>query len=137
MATLNPYLQFVGTAREAATFYQEVFGGELNVMTFGDMGGAPDVPEDGVMHAQLETPDGFTLMLSDRPPGMTEVSANGHVSLSGDEVEKLTGFFEALAQGGRVDVPLEKQMWGDHFGQVKDRFEVNWLVNISGAPAEQ
>ena len=99
MATLNPYLQFVGNAREAATFYQEVFGGELNVMTFGDMGGGPGVPDDGVMHAQLETLDGFTLMLSDRPPGMTEVTANGHVSLSGDEVEKLHRVLRGARRG--------------------------------------
>ena len=138
MATLNPYLLFPGNAREAMTFYADVFGGELSVMTFGDVGAQHDdgtAPADGVMHAQLETPDGFTLMASDPPPDAQEATPNGHISLSGDEVDTLTGWFERLAEGGHVDVPLEKQMWGDHFGQVKDRFGVNWLVNISGASA--
>ena len=140
MATLNPYLIFAGNAREAMTFYADVFGGELNVMTFGDMGAEHEdgnPPASGVMHAQLETPDGFTLMASDPPPDDEDVTLNGHISLSGDEVETLTGWFERLAEGGRVDVPVEKQMWGDHFGQVQDRFGVNWLVNISGAAAGQ
>jgi PhnB protein len=137
MAKLNPYLNFDGNAREAIEFYQSVFGGELNIMTFGDMGagdheGTP-IPADGVMHAQLETTEGFTLMASDNPPGMSGVTPNGHISLSGDEVETLTGYFEALGSSGKVDVPLEKQVWGDHFGQVKDQFGVNWLVNIAGS----
>jgi len=137
MAILNPYLNFDGNAREAIEFYRDVFGGELNIMAFGDMGmteheGTP-IPADGVMHAQLTTDQGFTLMASDNPPGMTGQTPNGHLSLSGDESELLHGYFDKLADGGTIDVPLEKAPWGDEFGQVKDRFGVNWLVNISGA----
>ena len=92
MAILNPYLNFDGNAREAIEFYQGVFGGELNVMAFGDMGmteheGRP-IPADGVMHGQLTTPEGFTLMAADNVPGMSEgQTPNGHLSLSGDESE--------------------------------------------------
>jgi len=139
MALLNPYLTFAGNAREAMEFYRDVFGGELNLMTFGDMGatehdGTP-IPGDGVMHAQLTTDHGFTLMASDPPPGQSGVTPNGHISLSGDESELLRGYFDRLAEGGTVDVPLEKAPWGDEFGQVKDRFGVNWLVNIAGQQA--
>lgn len=63
MALLNPYLTFDGTAREAMEFYASVLGGDLNVNTFGDFG---DPGNEGVMHAQLVTPTGFTLMASDR-----------------------------------------------------------------------
>lgn len=138
MAILNPYLNFDGNTREAIEFYRDVFGGELALMTFGDSGmtehdGDP-IPADGVMHAQLTTPDGFTLMASDNVPGMSEgQTPNGHLSLSGDESDRLHGWFDRLAEGGRVDVPLEKAPWGDEFGQVQDRFGVNWLVNISGS----
>jgi PhnB protein len=139
MAILNPYLTFDGNARDAIEFYKDVFGGELNVMTFGDMGmteheGQP-IDGNGVMHGQLETTEGFTLMAADNPPGVTGVTPNGHVSLSGDEGELLHGYFDKLADGGTVDVPLEKAPWGDEFGQVKDKFGVNWMVNISGAAA--
>lgn len=75
-------------------------------MTYGDAG------EEGehaglVMHGFLRTPDGMQLMVSDRLPGET-----------------------ALSDGGEVHVPLEQQMWGDVFGQCRDRFGVVWLINI-------
>jgi PhnB protein len=88
------------------------------------------------MHFQLSTDHCFTLIVSDNVPGMSDgQTANGHISLSGDESELLHGYFDKLADGGRIDVPLEKAPWGDEFGQVKDKFDVNWLVNISGAAA--
>ena len=125
---LNPYLNYNGNAREAMTFYQGVLGGELNISTFGEYGGEGG---DGVMHAQLETPDGFTLMASDTGPGMGEVTAGSNfaVSLSGDD-DALRGYFDGLAEGGTVTMPLEKQMWGDEFGMLTDKFGVSWLVNI-------
>ena len=67
---LNPYLQFKDNAREAMTYYQDVFGGDLVVNTFSEYGG----DGDGVMHSQLEAPNGFTLMASDTPEGMPEPS---------------------------------------------------------------
>ena len=134
MALLNPYLNFEGNTRDAVEFYHSVFGGELTISTFGEYGMTDGVPADGVMHSQLSTDAGFTLMASDNPPGMTGQTPNGHISLSGDEADLLRGYFEALADSGRIDVPLEKAPWGDEFGQVKDKFGVNWLVNIAGAP---
>lgn len=127
---LNPYLNFQSAAREAMEFYRDVFGGELQVMTFGDMGGEP---ADGVMHARLETPAGFTLMASDAPPG-EQVQPGGavHISLSGDDTEALTGWFRALAEGGAVVDDLKQQVWGDTFGMLVDRFGTGWLVNITG-----
>ena len=134
-AILNPYLNFDRTTREAMEFYQSVFGGELNVMTFGDMGDEGDT-KDGVMHSQLTTPDGFTLMASDPPPGEAASPGTlGGVSLSGDDEAQLTGWWDALSDGGTITVPLEKQMWGDAFGMCIDRFGTPWMVNISGEPA--
>ncbi len=129
---LTPYLNFREGTRGAMEFYQSVFGGELNVMAFGDMGmteheGQP-LPADGVMHAQLTSDAGFTLMAADSPG---EHTPNGHISLSGDEDALLRGYWDKLSDGGHVDVPLEVAPWGDAFGQVKDRFGINWLVNIA------
>ena len=127
---LNPYLHFDGTAREAMTFYQSVFGGQLDVMTFGDMGMEGDTA-DQVMHSNLAGPGGLAIMGSDTPPGMTLTRGDTvALSLSGDDDAELRGWFGALAEGGEVHVPLEKQMWGDVFGQCADRFGTIWLVNI-------
>jgi PhnB protein len=84
------------------------------------------------MHSQLETPTGFTLMASDTPPGMPYQPGNSiTVSLSGDDEGELRGYWDRLADGGQVMVPLEKQMWGDLFGMCSDRFGVPWMVNIA------
>lgn len=134
---LNPYIQFAGNAGEALGFYHQVLGGEVSVNTFRDFGTTEEPLASQVMHAQLETPAGFTLMLSDTPPGM-EARGLGNItiSLSGDDDEDLRGWFNALAEGGTVNMPLEKQMWGDVYGHLTDRFGIEWLVNISGDAAE-
>ena len=129
---LNPYIAFSDNAREAMQFYREVFGGELSLSTFGEMGGAPPGHEDAIMHAMLETPGGFTLMASDTPPGMSRSGGSDiSISLSGDDADDLRGWFARLAEGGSVTLPLEKQMWGDEFGMCTDRFGVGWLVNVA------
>ncbi|WP_432942903.1 VOC family protein [Kribbella sp. CA-253562] len=131
---LNPYIAFDGDARAAMEFYREVFGGDLVINTFGEFG-APESPDaDKIMHSQLETPSGYTLMGSDTPQGMDYTrGTNVSISLSGDDSDELHGYWEKLSEGGTVSVPLEKQMWGDEFGMCTDRFGIAWMVNI-GAP---
>lgn len=135
-SVLNPYVTFAGNAREAMDFYRSVFGGTLTISTYGEYG-SPDAPEaDQVMHGQLETDLGFTLMGADSPPGTKPPSGSAiTISLSGDDGEELRGYWGQLSEGGSVSVPLEKQMWGDDFGQCEDRFGVAWMINIAGAPA--
>jgi PhnB protein len=136
MATrLNPYLNFDGECRDAMTFYAQVFGATLEISTFGEAGMADAPNPDHVMHAMLETANGWTLMASDMPPGETRQSGNDFsVSLSGDEAF-LRETFTALAEGGTVMLPLTKAPWGDEFGMAKDRFGVQWMVNIAtGTP---
>jgi PhnB protein len=129
---LNPYLSFSDTARQAMEFYRGVFGGELAVSTFGEAGGAEGPDADKIMHAQLETPAGYTLMASDTPAGMDRsVGSNVSISLSGDDADALRGYFAGLSAGGAVTMPLEKQVWGDEFGMCVDPFGISWMVNIS------
>jgi PhnB protein len=130
-ARLNPYISFPGTARQAGEFYHSVFGGDLAVSTFGEYGAqGPDT--DKIMHSQLETGSGFTLMLSDTPSDQQYTpGTNISVSLSGDSGDELRGYWDKLTDGGTVTVPLEKQAWGDEFGMVVDKFGVAWMVNIS------
>ncbi|NHN56959.1 VOC family protein [Calidifontibacter sp. DB0510] len=127
---LNPYLNFADNAAEAMAFYQSVFGGQLDVMKFGDMPNSPAEEADKVMHSMLTTDGGFALMGADTPNGMQQ-TPNGSVSLSGDDAKELEGYWTKLSDGGQVGVPLEKQMWGDVFGMCTDKYGVTWLVNIS------
>lgn len=145
--TLNPYLSFRDTAREAMEFYKTVFGGELTLNTFGelmggDQSGSVDPSDvDKIMHGQLDGDNGITLMGADVPkhmdstPGSDIVNATS-ISLSGDDDAVLRGYWEKLTDGGEVQQPLVTAPWGDSFGMCADRFGVNWMVNITGsAPA--
>ena len=129
---LNPYINFSDTARQALEFYRDVFGGDLTLSTFGEAGAAGGPDADKIMHGQLETPAGYTLMASDTPVGMERtVGTNMSISLSGDDADELRGYFARLSDGGAVTMPLEKQMWGDEFGMCVDPFGIAWMVNIS------
>ena len=133
---LNPYISFDGNARQALEYYRDVFGGELTISTFGESGMADSPDADKVMHGNLETDRGFTIMAADTPSGMKyEPGSNMAVSLSGDDTGELHGYWERLSDSGSVSVPLEKQMWGDEFGMCADRFGTAWMVNIA-APKE-
>ena len=129
---LNPYLNFNGNARQALEFYTSVFGGELTLSTFADFGnqGSPDA--DRIMHGQLETDAGYTIMAADVTSEMEyQPPAGISVSLSGDDGDLLHGYWDKLSAGGTTTMPLQKQVWGDEFGMCVDQFGVSWLVNIS------
>lgn len=138
---LNPYLNFRGDARAALEFYHSVFGGELTVSSFADFG-MDDVPEterDLVMHGQLETTAGFTLMASDVPSHMDYVRGTNafSISLSGqaEDDAQLRGYWQKLGEGATIQEELAAAPWGASFGMLQDRFGVNWLVNISADAA--
>ena len=133
---LNPYLSFNGNAQEAMEFYRDVLGGELTTMTYAE-GGMEHEPSDAgrIMHAQLETDTGFTLMGADSPSSNPSQPMSGvQVSLSGDAASdaELSGYYDKLAAAGSVVEPLEAAPWGDKFGMVTDPYGVLWMVNIAG-----
>jgi PhnB protein len=130
-SVLNPYLSFRAEARQAMEFYKSVFGGTLTVNTFGEFGSPEGADAEKIMHAQLETDNGYTLMASDTPAGMDHnPGTNITVSLSGDDAADLRAYWEKLSEGGTVTVPFEKQMWGDEFGSCIDKFGIPWMVNV-------
>lgn len=136
MPSLNPYLSFRNRAREAMTFYQEVFGGELDISTFGQFEGMVQDPaeNDLVMHAQLTTADGFVLMGADTPTGMEYRAPAGiSVSVSGDDEAALQGWWDALSDGGTIVMPFDTPPWGGRFGMLTDRYGIDWMVSLSAA----
>jgi PhnB protein len=133
-AKLVPYLNFDGNTREAMEFYQSIFGGELKLTTFGEMGGNMPLPDgygDKIMHAELKS-DAIEIMASEGRPNLpTKLGDNVSLSLFGNESDPLQGYFDKLAQGGEVAMPVAIQAWGDSFGMCKDKYGIQWMVNIA------
>lgn len=134
MTTLNPYLNFKDTAREALEFYRSVLGGELQLSTFEafpDMG-VPAEEAGLIMHGQLTTPGGLTLMGADTPSHMEYAPPAGFaVSLSGDDEGELERYWNGLADGGTVTMPFAEPPWGGRFGMLTDRFGIDWMVALN------
>lgn len=132
---MNTYLTFRDETRAAMEFYRSVFGGELSLNTFAELHASEDPAEaDKIMHAMLETEDGLALMAADLPNSMEHTPPAGFaISLSGDDEKRLRGYWEAISDGGQIQMPLEQAPWGDTFGHCTDRFGINWMVNISPA----
>lgn len=131
MTGLTPYLHFAGTAREALSFYRSVFGGEAEFNTYADFG-RDDGPRDAIAHGILRGP--VELFAADAAAGAPSLQLSGvlFALLGTAEPETMQQWFAALAEGGTVDEPLEQRPWGDHDGQVTDRFGVTWLVGYMG-----
>ena len=121
-----PYITFAGNTREALGFYQSVFGGKVEVTTFGDFN-VPDAPADAVMHAALTT-DEFAIYGYDGE----ELGDKSRIRIAivGDDLETMTASFDALARGGRVTMGLAQQMWGATYGEVVDPYGITWMFNI-------
>ncbi|HEV2403732.1 MAG TPA: VOC family protein [Candidatus Saccharimonadales bacterium] len=136
---LNPYLNFDGNTRQAMEFYKTIFGGKLDLRTYKEFHATEDPSEDEkIMHAMIETENGLTFMAADVPKSMEYKPGNNFsMSLSGDNDAELRGYFDKLADGGTVTMPLEKAQWGDTFGMCTDKFGVRWMVDITATkPAE-
>ena len=128
---LNPYLTFIGKAQSALNFYATVFGGDLTLQTFKEMHAAQSPEQETlIMHGQLITKDGMTLMASDDPESENE-SKNASIAVSGEDEATLTEYFKKLSEGGTTIVPMSKQVWGDMFGMCIDKFGVRWMINVN------
>lgn len=134
MTTLNPYLNFDGKCEEAFEFYRSIFGGEFQDLSrFSEMPGGDqdDGDSDRLIHVALPIGDGQVLMGSDTRSDMPAPSAGDavHVNIAPDDEDESRRIFEALAEGGTVTMPYERQFWGADFGMCTDKYGINWMVN--------
>ena len=130
----HPYLNFGGNCREAFTRYQEIFGGELVLMTMSEMPTDQPVPADQadlIMHAAL-TFDGNILMASDDPTGNFKGVQGMHINYSVADAGEAERVFKALSDGGQVTMPFSETFWSPGFGMCVDVFGQPWMVNVQG-----
>ncbi|OAS89431.1 MULTISPECIES: VOC family protein [Metabacillus] len=129
------YLSFNGNCREVVEFYAEVFGTEQpQISTFGDSPQNPDypLPEEAknlVMHTRL-TISGSTIMFSDTFPGMPFVEGNNiSLAIVSKNLDEIKSAFNKLKDGGNVGMELQETFWSKCYGNVTDKFGIQWQLN--------
>ncbi|MUV03482.1 VOC family protein [Flavobacterium rakeshii] len=135
MKAVNPYLNFNGNTEEAFNFYKSVFGGEfVTVMRFGETPGCESMPEtekNGIMHIAL--PLGSSLLMgTDVPKSMEQVKfgTNSSITIDAESREEADRYFNGLAEGGKVGMPMDDMFWGAYYGMLTDKFGVQWMINF-------
>ncbi len=127
MSGLIPYILFDGTARQALTDYQAIFGGKLFLHDYASAG-RTDGPADAIAHGMVI--GDVEIAGSDAGDGESSVSMSGmFFSLLGAaDPGTLSQWFDALAEGGSITDPLQKRPWGDYDGTVVDKYGITWLI---------
>ena len=133
--SFNPYLFFSGDCAAAFQRYQEIFGGELQVMTNADLPEGeepmPGAEPHHVMHASLTLSGGGLLMGSDDPTGTGGPKVGVAVAYTAPDEQAAKQVFEALAEGGETAIPFGPTFFSKGFGACNDRFGVPWMVDTA------
>lgn len=138
---IEPYLFFNGRCDEALEFYKSALGAEVQmVMRFKE---SPDPPppgmlppgfEEKIMHASFRV--GSTMIMASDGCSKEAPRFEGFsLSLAVATEAEADRYFNALANGGKVQMPLVKTFWSARFGMLEDRFGIRWMVNV--VPKEQ
>ncbi|TVQ37473.1 MAG: VOC family protein [Spirochaetaceae bacterium] len=142
MTAVSTYLNFARETEAAFAFYKSVFGTEFegDIMRYGNMpeqeGQPPVAPEDRnlILHVSLPILGGHSLMGSDVPESMGSKIRHGNafsIMLHPESRAEADRLFNALSEGGEIEMPMEDVFWGDYFGSFTDRFGVKWMIDHS------
>ncbi len=142
MASVSTYLNFPRETEEAFNFYKSVFGGDFNgdIMRFSDIPpqeGMPPISEDDknlIIHIELPILGGHVLMGTDAPESMgfsINKGNNVHINLQPDTRKETESLFNALSEGGKIEMELQDMFWGDYFGSFRDKYGVQWMLNCT------
>lgn len=140
MATINPYLTFLGNCEEAFNHYKSIFGGEFDyVGRFSEMPEDPKYPiseedKQKIMHISLPISKETRLMGSDTGgewAGKMKVGNNISISITAQTKVEADLLFRSLSEGGNITMPIEDTFWGDYFGMCTDKFDINRMVSFN------
>ena len=135
---IHPYLVFDGQCEEAVTFYKDILGGTITMMSrFSEA--PPEMPfsedlKDKIMHCTLEFGAGV-LLASDGGGEPLIQGNNTYMSLNVPEEEEALAVFTALSENGNIIMPFEDVFWGGKFGMLTDKFGIQWMVSSEHKPA--
>lgn len=143
--TTTAHLNFPGTARAALDFYGGVFGGRVQITTYAEVGMPPEAPgADKVVFGQVLADNGFRVMAYDVPgrtepftgtttreQGATVTDRPFFLSVRGETLDEVAGYWAALAEGATIIEPLAASAWSPGFGMLTDRFAVTWSIDVA------
>jgi PhnB protein len=140
---IQPYLFFDGRCDEAIEFYRKTVGAEVQMlMRFKDnpdsqqKGMIPPGGENKVMHARLRIGEGVVLVSDGNNQNKPKFDGFA-LSLTIATEAEADRYFNALADGGTVQMPLTKTFFSPRFGMLADRFGVKWMVYVKPAETGQ
>lgn len=126
---LHTYLNFPGTTREAFQYYEQHLGAKIEaLMKYAEMPGdhlTPPEWSDPILHGQLQI-GGTTLMASDVPNA--EPTRSSYLTILAPDSAEAERMFGALAEGGKILMPMEETFFAHRFGEVRDRYGIAWMV---------
>lgn len=128
------YLFFASDCREAMEFYKNALSGELQIQQIKDTPMAAKFPPESqtlVMHAELRLKGETVLMASDMLDGKVEAGNRYQLMIDCSSEEELRRYFSALSKGGTVISDVRTEFWGAVYGQLKDKFGIEWMLNFS------
>lgn len=131
ITSLNPYLNFNGTAAQAIALYERALGARLDAppMRYDAMPGYEPTPEtrDRVLHAMLHVGAGVIMVSDMMPDAAVPGVGNVQVTLHYDDPVEMARAYDALAEGGKASMPIHDAFWGAKFGELTDAFGISWL----------
>ena len=140
MARVSTYVNFQGNTEEAFNFYKSVFKTDFinGIKRFDEVPADSNQPpmaesvKKMVLHVELPIVGGHILMGTDAPKemGFTLTKGNNmHINLEPDSREEAKRLFDALSEGGQIEMPIEDTFWGAYYGSFTDKFGINWMIN--------
>lgn len=135
--TTTPYLFFNGRCEEAIEFYRTALSAEVVMLSRFKENPDPEMAQPGnenkIMHASIRI--GETIIMASDGRCQGDPRFEGFcLSISVSDEAEADRVFDALAKGGKIEMPLEKTFWSPRFGMLEDRFGVGWMVSIPGDP---
>jgi len=135
--SVQPYLFFNGRCEEALEFYGNALGAKIDMLSRFKDAPEPGMTQPGmenkVMHASFRIGETLVMASDGRCDGQPRFEGFSLSIIAPDE-EKAASVFHALAEGGKITMPLAKSFWAPKFGMVEDRFGVGWMVSVPHKP---
>lgn len=133
MPGVSPYIAYKGNCRQAIDFYKSALGAEvLFIQTVGESPMSNMGPAENVMHCTIKIGDSTIMLCDDPRPDAASTGGNISLAIGLNDPELARKWFDGLAEGGAVIMPLTKTYWAEAFGMLADKFGVKWMVNCDG-----